>query len=642
MPDMDISEEAPPYQIAGILGERGAPPPTGGSSGGVTGVQTTSSKRPRDDGSPVCGKRGRGENGDISLNLKIPMPGPPAQVSSPAGDGDGGRCKSYPDSPAYCPTSPAYSPNSPAYSPSDLACSRPDSPDSPPVCSASSPPCSPALCESPKINQTPSSPAPFSGGAAAKSAAVTSGGFPTPAATSFAIASDSTACAPVPRRKGRVPHAAPPSLGATDPIFHAALLRVLHGRGGDHCAEAVGWRWKGDAPARFDHWPCALHPSVMDLLACVSASEEEVVMTGCDKKHLGGCGGAGGDDDDDDDENPPPPREAVWRAPRPRTPWAHRGGQAAAAAAAAAASTPSPAPSTRPGQTPLSALRKPGSACRLSSKNRVRFSTHDMSVVDTPDPQRGGSERGMISALGGLESILAAAEKVRNLAAPRGGDGRGGYGNSGSRAGSGLGDQPYEGYFDRFSATVAGPHDDADDGPAADEREPSAPDPADSTAAVSKAPDSSARDGSPVTAAPAARKEDDVDASLITTEAKSVREDLAKFVAVLDEIASSDAAPEEIALEGGWGPEHSNAAAFYAKELALLCGGGIRSRAGVAEATPLAAGAGAGVVGSHLRVRYLDVLSCLVRYNLKVCGCPVRVLHVARLFSVVWNEGPTG
>lgn len=625
MPDMDISEEAPPYQIAGILGERGAPPPTGSSSGGggggVTGVQT-SSKRPRDDGSPVCGKRGRGENGDISLSLKMPMPGPPLQVSSPSVDSE--RCRSFPETPAYCPTSPAYSPNSPAYSPSDLVCSRPDSPDSP-ICSANSPPCSPALCESPKINQTPASPAPFSGGAAAKSSAVTSGGTPsTPAAIPSAIAAaGSTACAAVQRRKARVPHAAPPSLGATDPIFHAALLRVLHGRGGDHCAEAVGWRWKGDAPARFDHWPCALHPSVMDLLACVSASEEEVVMTGCDKKHLGGCGrGGGGNDDGDDDENPPPPREAAWRAPRPRTPWPHRGGPAAAA------STPSPAPSTRPTQTPLSALRKPGSACRLSSKNRVRFSTHDMSVVDTPDPQRGGSERGMISALGGLESILAAAERVRNLAAPRGGGGGSAtpYGRgTGPMAASGPGDQQYEGYFDRFSATVGEPAEDVGDdrATAAEEREsPASNNPVtdDSTAAVSEAPGSDAGNES-LAAAAAKEDDDDVDASL-TTEAKSVREDLAKFVAVLDEIASSDAAPEEITLEGGWGPEHSNAAAFYAKELGLLCGGRTESTGDVAEAASLAlGGSGAGVIGSHLRVRYLDVLSCLVRYNLKVCAC---------------------
>ncbi|CAM9700740.1 unnamed protein product, partial [Scytosiphon promiscuus] len=641
MPDMDISEEAP-YKIAGILGERGAPPPTGSGSG-VTGVQTTS-KRPRDDGSPVCGKRGRGENGDISLSLKIPMPGPPQQVSSPSGDGgggggDGGRCRSFPETPAYCPTSPTYSPNSPAYSPSDLACPRADSPDSP-TCSTSSPPCSPALCESPKINQTPTSPAPFSGGAAAKPAAVPSGGSPTLSAAPSAIATDPagpTAHTPVPRRKGRVPHAAPPSLGATNPIFHAALLRVLHGRGGEHCAEAVGWRWKGDAPARFDHWPCALHPSVMDLLACVSASEEEVVMTGCDKKRPGGCGGGG---NDDEDENPPPPREAPWRAPRPRTPWAHRG----VPAAAAAASTPSPAPSTRQPQTPLSALRKPGSACRLSSKNRVRFSTHDMSVVDTPDPQRGGSERGMISALGGLESILTAAERVRNLAAPRGGgapygtSGHGSGSRGGSRTASGSGGKQYEGYYDRFSATVAEGDDDADAGDdgasAAEERGSPVSNPvstADSSTVVSKAPGSergNAGSAAAAAAAAATREEDeaeaDADASL-TTEAKSVREDLTKFVAVLDEIASSDAAPEEIALEGGWGPEHSNAAAFYAKELALLCGGGTKPSGDAAEATLHAVGATAGVVGSHLRVRYLDVLSCLVRYNLKlllnVCEC---------------------
>ena len=94
-------------------------------------------------------------------------------------------------------------------------------------------------------------------------------------------------------------------------------------------------------------------------------------------------------------------------------------------------------------------------------------------------------------------------------------------------------------------------------------------------------------------------------------EARRVREDAVALAGILEEIASSDSAPEEVALAGGWGPEHSNAAAFYAKEVALLCGAGAGA-GGEAQVAP-------GVAGSHLRVRYLDVLSSLVRYNLKVC-----------------------
>lgn len=264
----------------------------------------------------------------------------------------------------------------------------------------------------------------------------------------------------------------------------------------------------------------------------------------------------------------------------------------------------------------------------------MRFATHDMSVVDTPDPQRGGSEQGMISALGGLESILAAAERVRNIAARggaggTGGGGRGSSGRSRSRSTAGPGDEQYEGYFDRFSTTtVAEPEPEVDavgdETPAADEVE-GAVEPKYVAAVCDASAGNQAHcadggNGSPAAAAAAAvtpRKHGDADTTL-TAEAKSVRDDLSKFVAVLDEIASSEAAPEEVTLAGGWGPEHSNAAAFYAKELALLCGGGSKPSGGGAEASSLTAGGEARVVGSHLRVRYLDVLSCLVRYNLKV------------------------
>lgn len=533
------------------------------------------SKRPREDGSPVCGKRGK------KKTAAFPVPA--------LGDGND-DCAAVSMSLPSNPVSQVLEYN---------------------------PVASPPLCESPsKINQapTPTSFAPFSGGEAAAAKPSPVGDVPAVAAAAAAT-----------RRKGRVPYAAPPSLGATDPVFHAALLRLLHGRNGKHCPQAVGWRWRGDSPARFDHWPCALHPVVMDLLACVSAGEERVVMTGCDKQKAGVVSGCCGIDD-----TTPPPREAAWRAPRPRTPLAHRGGLTAATAAAAV-STPTAAqpPYSASAQTPSSALRRPGSSRRLSNKTRVRFSTHDMSVVDTPDPHRGGSEEGMISALSGLESILSAAERVRDLAC------------RGSRPAASRQEssQQYEGYFDRFSAAGgqrdAGveaedeQEDEEEDGeeaaasePAAQAGSPASPDvgqaPGTGEGAVAPAatngePDEHEHEGS-AEGATVAEKEGDVDACLTTDEAKSVREDSAAFVAVLEKIAASDSAPEEVALAGGWGPEHSNAAAFYAKELALLCGANIGDQENVA---PLSAGVGAGV-GSHLRGRYLDVLSCLVRYNLKV------------------------
>ena len=617
MPDMDTP------QIAGILEEQQkAPPP-------LCAAQPPS-KRPRDDGSPVCGgKRGKKK---IAPAFPLPPP-PPAAVALEDGDREG------------APSTPASAPSKSKNPVSQVL-------DYNTAALVSSPP----LCESPsKINQAPSSFAPFSGGEAAKPGAVAA-----PAAASAASAAAAAAAATVvTRRKGRVPHAAPPSVGATDPIFHAALLRLLHSRNGEHCPEAVGWRWRGDAPARFDHWPCALHPVVMDLLACVSAGEERVVMTGCDKRHAaGGCGGGGSGGDDDVDN--PPPREATWRAPRPRLPRtpfsSHPRGTAAVPGTPTAAVTPL---RNHPAQTPSSALRRPGSSCRLSSKNRVRFSTHDMSVVDTPDPQRGGSEEGMVSALGGLESILSAAERVRDLAARGSTTAASGHGH-GSGAGHGR-RRHYEDYFDRFSASsdhqLGGNENGRGDGngssggdgagAAAEQEEPA---PASEPTVPASGAQATGRGGVGVrplgagtggggdadegsargeaTTAPVAvvapENEDsgdgdghaDVDAYL-TTEAKSVREDSAALVAVLEQIASSDSAPDEVALAGGWGPEHSNAAAFYAKELALLCGATATGDAMAGAVTPAAASVGAGF-GSHLRGRYLDVLSCLVRYNLKV------------------------
>eukprot|EP00903_Cladosiphon_okamuranus_P014725 g13645.t1 len=579
MPDLDTPK------IAGVLEGQKAP---------LSTTALPSSKRPRDDGSPVCGKRGKKKTAAFPL-------------SSTVEDGERTTTASMPQ--------------------------RPKNPVSPVLDYNNNPVASPPLCESPsRINQAPSSFAPFSGGEAAKPAA-----GPAPA-----TAAASTTATAVTRRKGRVPHTAPPSVGATDPIFHAALLRLLHSRNGEHCPEAVGWRWRGDTPARFDHWPCALHPVLMDLLACVSAGEERVVMTGCDKRRGGSSGGCGGGDDDDDD-NAPPPREAVWRAPLPRlprTPSSHHRGTPAAAAAPAtpAASTPL----RHPTQTPSSALRRPGSSCRLSSKNRVRFSTHDMSVVDTPDPQRGGSEEGMVSALGGLESILSAAERVRDLAA-RGSTSASGRGH-GHVHGHGR-RRHYEGYFDRFSAAgdQSGGSGGGDGAVAAGEQEDPAPASAPAVSASvahvtgpggagdNGEPDKgSVRDGAMIVVAQ--ENEDNGDGDLngdadadayLTNEAKNVREDSAALVAVLEQIASSDSAPDEVALAGGWGPEHSNAAAFYAKELALLCGATAGGSAAADAVTP-AAGVGAGF-GSQLRGRYLDVLSCLVRYNLKLllntCEC---------------------
>ena len=661
MPEMDSP------QISGVL-EQGSPPTPTGTV--VRGLHLT--KRPREEGSPLAtlGKRGRGENGDnISLTLQIPVP---SALLAPSGVGT----RSPPAAPqARQPALPHHHHPHP-----------------------------PPLCESPgKTNQAPhnispsassslNSFAPFSGGggggdggdedvedggaeSAAKSGAILASAsvstpealageaFPTarrklqrPPCTPYAVAGAATAVAAE----------AGPSLGATDPIFHAALLRLLHRRGGIACPEAPAWRWRGSSPARFEHWPRALHPYVMDLLACISAGEERVVLTGCDMKK-NACGEEEASPTPQLQQQQQPSREATaWPAPRPRTP-AKRG----AAAPAALARTPQAHTPTATllqasakAQTPLSALRRPGSACR--SANRVRFSTHDMSVVDTPDPLRGGSEEGMVSALDGLESILSAAEKVRGIAASASGSGSGspaaaaaaavaapawgscgrsedgGDGVScGLSLGGGAQDRHFEGYFDRFSsagrpdvaAAAAAAADVADDDVSAGTARTATSSETGAEGEIKHAvvDEQAARLGqeNEMEAEEGTEEEPSIrgvgaggveeagagegEQHAPTVEASSVHEDAVALAGILEEIASSDSAPEEVALTGGWGPEHSNAAAFYAKEVALLCGAGAEGEAQVAP----------GVAGSHLRVRYLDVLSSLVRYNLKVCVCMV-------------------
>lgn len=515
-------------KITGIL-EQGSP-----TSAVVVGLHHT--KRPRDEMSPPRGKRGRGENVEKSLTLQIPSLASSSSVS--CGNG---------------------SVQAPA-----------------------------PLCESPIANQaSPTSPSTIPH-FLSNSTVLGDEGTDKLGKNSSA---ESPSMVPV-KRKPRIAATVASSVGATDPIFHAALLRVLHRRSGNTCPEAKGWRWSGGVPVRFTHWPNALHPAVMDLLASVSAGEERVVLAGCDKP---GCR--------DNKEQmkqllpPPPPsvrRTSSWRVPVPRSP-VRRGSTAGAELSLPA--TPTLHPRTEAASTvgsvltPLSALRRPGSA-RRSTGNRVRFSTHDMSVVDTPDPARDGSEKGMVSALSGLQSILTAADKVQRLVAR-------GRSNceielGGERTRNGL----YEGYFDRFGATVSrdGEEHTNDNAISLEENI--------SLTSISLGPSRS-------NIAEQRRSENNGRVSSITQVEKrvdsSALEDAAALVGVLEEIACSDSAPEEVELAGGWGPEHSNAATFYATELASLCG--LDAGAPVARA---------GAIGSHLRARYLDVLSCLIRYNLKV------------------------
>lgn len=591
MPDMDSPKiSAAFFEKSGGAGSGGG---GGGGSGGAAVKSLHLSKRPREETSPLPGKRGRGEHGDL-LNLPIPHSTPLVTIAL------GLRCGNA----------------------------------------------APPLLESPsKVNRasdaSPTAFASFSAGVG------NADKLPCKQTGSTLDALNSSGPAPA-RRKVFPPRLARVSKSATDPVFHAALLRLLRRRGGSTCPEALGWRWSGDAPTRFDHWPCALHPAVMDLLACVSAGEERVVLTGCDLKPR--C-----------DENPlplqppRPRRESPWQSPRGRG-YGAQGGvspvknsmevvsegtaettEVGAGAGSRQMSSPTgtPLPTSRfaaSSVTPSSALRRPGGPPR--SGNRVRFNTHDMSVVDTPHTARDGSEEGMVSALDGLQAILSAAEQVKILARRRAGTGAGAGATS---FGSCCSDSPvesaqsrrFEGYFDRFSSIGRG-SDGARSGGDCGENASGA-----SASAVEPyvAPDDSENmaldkcsEAVSGTEVGASSPEDKLgDAALCgreggggggervngvaeapEAEAKNVREDVAALVTVLDEMASSDAAPGELTLAGGgWGPEHGNAMEFYAKELALLCGAGVSGDCGER--------------ASRLRRRQLDVLSTLVRYNLKVC-----------------------
>lgn len=301
-----------------------------------------------------------------------------------------------------------------------------------------------------------------------------------------------------------------------------------------------------------------------------------------------------------------------------------------------------------PSLTPSSALRRPGGPRR--SVNRVRFSTHDMSVVDTPDPTRDGSERSMVSALGGLQAILVAAEKVRIAARQTATSGGaideaslpavGSVGcdsDSETAAGSVRSrrrGRQFEGYFDRFCSTS---------GTTSHEQAVTCEETTSSNAAGMVTPDSSVeeeQEADPMTdncrsdqndigertssridhqspSSPSHEISEETfegkETSDVRLEKNRVRQDVLDLVNVLHEMASSDAAPSELMLNGGWGPEHSNATAFYAREIAFLSG----METCVEDDTNNDI-AGGKLYASRLRTRYLEVLSCLVRYNLKV------------------------
>lgn len=636
MPDMDS-----PKFSATIL-EDGA-----SNKGAVKSLHI--SKRPREETSPVSGKRGRGENGDL---LTVQVPQAPSLVAVGILCGD---------------TTP-----------------------SPPA---------PTLLESPsKLNRaSPEYPVaavgPFS-----------SDGSPLRPAVQTKPHSPDASSGTTPGRRKAFP-ASPPvaaraSVAATDPVFHAALLRLSCLREGDGrpdaSPEALDWQWSGDSPERFSHWPRVLHPDVMDLLACVSASEERVVLTGCDLK----------DGLLDFDENPLSPhhhhfqhhfqqqqqqgqgqpqgqprhqtspwRAQRWRAHRQRSaagpaggapgapaspsPWAAAPATGAASSLASLSSpagTPAPSSRAQCPFTPSSALRRPGGARR--SVNRVRFSTHDMSVVDTPDPTRDGSEKSMVSALGGLQSILEAAERIRVAVASRGGasvDG-GDASDSGRERGEASVSErarrrarEFEGYFDRFSSAGGSDGRGGDaamvvEEPGAEEagavvtpdsneeeqegtgegRAPSRSSPPEAREAGVAACPAQAEDPGSSESPDEAR--DDELVSDLEREARCVHDDVLQLVQVLHEMATSEAAPPELTVNGGWGPEHSSATAFYARELASLCG--VPGPGSGLEA----GGAGEASHASQLRVRYLDVLSCLVRYNLKVSRRSRDVMIQFRVF----------
>lgn len=273
-----------------------------------------------------------------------------------------------------------------------------------------------------------------------------------------------------------------------------------------------------------------------------------------------------------------------------------------------------------------------------------------MSVVDTPDPGRDGSEKGMVSALGGLQSILIAAEKVRNTAIPSlRDDGTTDHLVTGSvvdPARLRRRSPEFEGYFDRFSSTGGRQEDEG--GEVVEEMnaevaagnvvtpDSSAEEEQDDAEHASSAQNGQVGDGgsSSVVASDTSPSEVSGPAvlegngSLHLDEVKQVRRDVVHLVDVLHEMASCDSAPGELTVRGGWGPEHSSATAFYARELAILCGTEAVTRATEVEVGERMRREPSGA--SQLRVRYLDVLSCLVRYNLKVIYAPYvpRVLVV--------------
>lgn len=709
MPDMDSPTAK---NVSAIIEASGGGVAAGG--GGGAAVKALS-KRPREETSPVSGKRGRGENGDM-LMLQVP------HVLTPALSVQATQGNTTPRSPPPPPL---------LESPSKLNRASPFAVDSSTASSSSSSASSTGFTAFPGLGTAKEQWSPCA--------------KPDEASSTPDLSWGQLAAA---RRKTVPPPKALPSLAATDPVFHAALLRVLHRRGGETCPEAQGWRWSGDAPARFNHWPCALHPDLMNLLAYISAGEERVVLTGCDVRGRNGtdcCSGGGREEDETAFLPPPPPREpSPWRAVSSvrgdESSWApppaimssigSPSTGVSVLAATAGGTTPRAPTRARPALTPCSALRAPAgvaatpeSRARSAAKSRgVRFATHDMTVVDTPDPIRGGSEKGMVSALGGLQSILSAAEQVRLVASlgasvsasgsHGGGKGVGegtdvsfssrlrAVGAMGTlliRGGGGVAGAAkhgeFEDYFDRFSSGGNSNRrnksdNGCDEGSDSDDNDgvgntgtraskaanaSACPVPTTNGSLTATGPDRNAENpaGAAATAcqptdknssrvkhsfgeplslrtsssnsnvdvldmiidnsnkkktdivAGAREKNSTADAGVESEGGKRLAEDIAALIEVLQQMACSNSAPGELVLEAGWGPEHSNATAFYARELAMLCGKGAWG-----------AGEGVGVLGSipeggrvmdtarasHLRVRYLDVLSCLIRYNLKVNG----------------------
>ncbi|CAM9385328.1 unnamed protein product [Discosporangium mesarthrocarpum] len=378
------------------------------------------------------------------------------------------------------------------------------------------------------------------------------------------------------------------TLAVTDPVFQAALLRLLHRRGGIACPGASGWRWGGGKLARFDHWPRACHPAVMELLAAVSAGEERVALS-----EFGLHDGTEGEGQ---------LTAITFRSPVPRTDaWSSPASRMQPPPPTPVRSTPATGNGGLSVATPVSAngvLRRAGATPRTA--NRVRFQTHDMSVIDTPDPSRGGSEEGMMTALCGLQAILTAARNVCKASRNAGSgdcvrDGeretveRGFDDRLGLEGGAGRGGE----YFDRFSSLVRG-----NNLRVKEELE---------SEYTGKAIDSAD--------APRSLEDTKTEEAALAREGRVVREDMTAVISILGEIARSDTGPSEVEVDGGWGISHYKAAEFYSKELAQLCG----------KALGMPSEDVAELGTSYLRKRFLDVLSCLVRFNLKVllntCSC---------------------